>query len=962
MGPIYPKIKRRILRSARFYFGWLVLIVLGWSASGTELPHPDRRNICWIVPTANGPALVQWIRDHFGPDEGPYIRLGINMGAPYFGGTRGPEQDFQWVNSDSQRRTEARVREAFDMNVPFTLKSFGPMFTKFGGVELGFWLQNYRWNGSAWERSRINCQWYQDNWIRKDAKEFPLVADDNFDIHDQKTWDIGGHCLLSVGRYVPDVRRYAQRNLKALAAFCKTNMVDDPKAGQLFLGLAVEGEAGLLSHNPTPENPQDACDYNPYVVREYVDWCRHAGEYAESGRYAGQGRKPAIDKIEEFNRAFGTSFTTWSLKYEPEVNIGTGALVVSHPTGFWPPVPPLTGAFGREWDRWRYLLVDHYCQDLVDYAASAGLPDYLVHTHQIPGKYVDFMYSNAAFRKHKPGETDAADDISAAANVMSRSDREACSVDSADVRRGTLGITTYGVCTQENSRIYGRTLFEECGLRAQRGSGGWSVWEFNPVSKDYNVCFKALRDAWANGCRIITVYDVRNAVPGTPCDGWKAIGVAGTNFEIAIRDFVAKYRWTPFSYGNLSGPDTDGAKLVKSGAGVPPAFPRQDGSRDGRPTAENSTNLALFGPDAIFDPPAVHGVKAVCTGVRSVAVYWDETIWPDISDADWVHWPHFKGFEVSRNEVDAGGNLGQKTVLATDLRTSLFIDTTVIAGKRYAYSVVAANIKRARSSSETPMIIGLPSQIEVRAESVTSPAGTSPLVQVSATLKDECGRICRLNSAPQWYETGGADIAASIKPASVAWQPADVRLELKQTTLYSRKSSRGLMLIGPANMEARHVEFDYKTNYDSSQVCAEMVDDTGAVLWTDNARGSNSGHARVENPGNRPLTFRLRIVQSFGSRRPTGDWFADISNFKILRADALPCPAAFDLATGEFLQAKLEAGNNTGICLEEPLVDGVAQIALAPTGKPGSTLVTVRVSGLPPATTTVILDSSAHLL
>jgi len=797
-------------------------MVLGGSASGTELPHPDRGNMCWIAPTAGGQALVQWIREHFGPDEGPYVRLGINMGAPYFGGLCGPEQDFQWVNSDSQRRTEAEVRQAFDMNVPFTLKSFGPMFTKFGGVELGFWLQNYRWNGSTWERSRINCQWYQDNWIRKDAKEFPLVADANFDIHDQKTWDIGGHCLLSVGRYVPDVRRYAQRNLKALADFCKTNIVDDPKAGALFLGLAVEGEAGLLSHDPTPENPQDACDYNPYVVREYVDWCRHTGEYADSGRYAGQGRKPAIVEIEEFNRAFGTPFTTWSLKYEPKENIGAGAPVVSHPTGFWPPVPPLSGAFGREWDRWRYLLVDHYCQDLVDYAASAGLPDYLIHTHQIPGKFVDFMFSNAAFRKHKPGDKDAADDISAETNVMSRSDREACSLDSADVRRGTLGITTYGVCTQENNRIDGRTLFEECGQRAQRGSGGWSVWEFNPVSKDYNVCFKALRDAWANGCRIITVYDVRNAVPGTPCDGWKAIGVAGTIFEIAIRDFVAKYRWTPFSYGNSSG------------------------------------------SDAVFDPPPVRGVKAVCTGVRPVVVYWDEAIWPDIPDADWVHWPHFKGFEVSRSEVDTEGKPGQKIVLATDLRTSLFIDTTAIAGKRYSYRVVAANINGVRSSSETSASIGLPSKIESLAESSSKPTGKTPLA-----------------SAPQWYETGSADIAATIKPASVASQPADVRLDLKQATLYFRNSSRGLMLIGPTNQEARHVEFDYKTNYDNSQICAEIVDDAGAVRWAANARGSNSGHVRVEGLGNGPLAFRLRIVKSFGSRRPTSDWFAELSNIKI---------------------------------------------------------------------------------
>ena len=41
-------------------------------------------------------------------------------------------------------------------------------------------------------------------------------------------------------------------------------------------------------------------------------------------------------------------------------------------------------------------------------------------------------------------------------------------------------------------------------------------------------------------------------------------------------------------------PMHEGTKLVKSGAGVPPAFPRKDGSRDGRPTSENSPNLLPF--------------------------------------------------------------------------------------------------------------------------------------------------------------------------------------------------------------------------------------------------------------------------------------------------------------------------------------------------------------------------------
>ena len=57
--------------------------------------------------------------------------------------------------------------------------------------------------------------------------------------------------------------------------------------------------------------------------------------------------------------------------------------------------------------------------------------------------------------------------------------------------------------------------------------------------------------------------------------------------------------------------DLNGAQFGQSGAGVPPAFPRKDGSRDGCPTSENSSRLDLqrsgsaefsgpYPPDTVF--------------------------------------------------------------------------------------------------------------------------------------------------------------------------------------------------------------------------------------------------------------------------------------------------------------------------------------------------------------------------
>ena len=72
-------------------------------------------------------------------------------------------------------------------------------------------------------------------------------------------------------------------------------------------------------------------DYSPYAVEEFRDWIRHKGIYADNGLYAGQGVElsrinnndfsddPSPNDAggtgQTFNQFFGTSFTTWKLKY-----------------------------------------------------------------------------------------------------------------------------------------------------------------------------------------------------------------------------------------------------------------------------------------------------------------------------------------------------------------------------------------------------------------------------------------------------------------------------------------------------------------------------------------------------------------------------------------------------------------------------------------------------------------------
>lgn len=186
-------------------------------------------------------------------------------------------------------------------------------------------------------------------------------------------------------------------------------------------------------------------DYGPYAITEFRDWLRHTGIYdATSGKFAGEGapeaiignliniggamRSPFYDDPSpadangtgpSFNSYFGTSFSTWALRYwdldafpaaitdtnfvvNPESGTGFTAggfdapRTVAPNDTYWkawswdthdqgdayPTGNPDQPAFG-----FRQHLVRNFNRDVFDMLVEEGLPADHIMTHQIPGEW-----------------------------------------------------------------------------------------------------------------------------------------------------------------------------------------------------------------------------------------------------------------------------------------------------------------------------------------------------------------------------------------------------------------------------------------------------------------------------------------------------------------------------------------------------------------------------------------------
>ncbi|MEI8206557.1 MAG: PA14 domain-containing protein [Kiritimatiellales bacterium] len=257
---------------------------------------------------------------------------------------------------------------------------------------------------------------------------------------------------LTDSRYAFEVQAVYESKIRTVTQFIKDLMRKYP--GVLAsVNTAIEEEMatqGGLSDNYL-------ADYSPFAVTEFRDWLRHTGEYnADTGRWPDEGAPAEITGTfllisnryrsafyddptpadangtgSSFNTRFGTSFTTWSLRYydltlftnkiaytnyagheadfDPTPESGTGFTAGGFDAprvrrtneAYWlawswdlldhgpinnfssPAGNPRVPAFG-----FRQQMVRHWCTDTLNWVRDEGIPAELLYAHQIPGEVI----------------------------------------------------------------------------------------------------------------------------------------------------------------------------------------------------------------------------------------------------------------------------------------------------------------------------------------------------------------------------------------------------------------------------------------------------------------------------------------------------------------------------------------------------------------------------------------------
>jgi len=493
----------------------------------------------------------------------------------------------------------------------------------------------------AKEEDIRNAQWYNDNRIASDTQ-----------IYDPQVMD--KYVFGTLSRYARKMRRNLEAKAKAALEFLKQRMV---KYFFFLLAASGWGEAemnpGRIDHS---KNLQDwFCDYSPFAVMEFRDWIRHMGMYEEStGAYQGQGysaggaRYQGTNGLAQFNADFGTSFTTWYLKYynwdlqddwdedpRDDVNNDPGRIPYSAyvqgrmmpssgpyfiPGGFDPPRAMAPGdAFWDLWNLFRETMVHNFVLDLARWSQEVKIPPARWYSHQIPADYL--FGTNPSMPYKNP-----------------RYYTSASPLWTADVFPfASAGATIYDIKFPD---WFARTT-------------------------DYALsALSALTPHWA-----ILEYDAETYPRG--------FGVKHSPVGDILAQYLRVYEFNPHLINFWRWMDTSGEHQIKG-------MNKEEALRQFVAAVRDKARRTDL--DFVFDPPRVSGVSVERPqGARTVRLKWNAKIWEG-QPWEWRDWGDFSHFEILRGERPTAG------VVAGTSREPAFTDGAPAAGMSH-FRVRAVNVK-----------------------------------------------------------------------------------------------------------------------------------------------------------------------------------------------------------------------------------------------------------------------------
>jgi len=658
----------------------LIVFIFGFTfLGGEELPKPTYDNsllFSWTHNFLHDETDVPYLVGQYG--NGLYAKLFFSSFVYV---------DMDWRTDISSVDTEIQsFKDKVNDMIAFAKKyNVGIHLTLVYGISRGVTYYN-----DAKEEDVRNAQWYNDNNISSSSQQSRFAqsnqaggqhsnvldlnhADDDLDYTPRLSGSSANSSILNdyvfntFSRYARKLRGHLEAKVEAIFSYLKRKQAANP---DVTIIVSAPGESEMNFHRTNHSTPiQDYfCDYSPFSVLEFRDWIRHEGLYATGEKYAGQGyenggsRYQGSSGLSKFNGDFGTSFSTWDLKYynwsltdavDQDYTNSTDpdpkAILISKYSyngmkpssgsnyksgGFDPPrVMQEVGAndFYDLWHNFRETQVANYVKDMTNIARQSGFPRDQYFTHQIPG---DHLFGT---RPNDP----------AIPTLNPRYFASASPLWTANPYSDTgVGLTIYDI---NWGSYYSRTS-KYAPTAANSLSDNWAALEYNPESIPDGYLSSVSLGA------VSTIYDqmmkLYNANPHViSFFKWTDRSVfpynyqfKGTNRETAAKQFFNK---------------------VKDKA-------RQSSS-------------TVFTPGKVS---SFSGAYSSTTGL--VKLEWSAKIWSDLA-YQWTHWGDFKTFVVYRS-TSSGFTAGSSTEVARTTSAG-YTDTTFPRGTTVYYKIAAMNIR-----------------------------------------------------------------------------------------------------------------------------------------------------------------------------------------------------------------------------------------------------------------------------